>query len=52
MMPDCKLDVTGAPVIASSALFPVTVKYKTIVADSSLAIEGIAVGLFRNGDAL
>jgi N6-adenosine-specific RNA methylase IME4 len=33
MMPDCKLDVTGAPVIASSALFPVTVKFKTIVAD-------------------
>lgn len=32
-MPDCKLDVTGAPVIASSALFPVTVKFKTIVAD-------------------
>lgn len=32
-MPDCKLDVTGAPVIASSALFPVTVKYKTVVAD-------------------
>ena len=27
-------------------------RYKTIVADSSLAIEGIAVGLIRNGDAL
>jgi repressor LexA len=27
-------------------------RYKPIVADSSLAIEGIAVGLIRNGDAL
>lgn len=27
-------------------------RYKTIVADSSLVIEGIAVGLIRNGDAL
>ena len=27
-------------------------RYKTIVVDSSLVIEGIAVGLIRNGDAL
>lgn len=44
MMPDCKLDVTGAPVIASSALFPtrlrvlVACEYSGSVRDASTAL--------------
>lgn len=50
MMPDCKLDVTGAPVIASSALFPVTVKYKTIVADPPWAYKNRMRGNMTKGE--
>lgn len=35
MMPDCKLDVPGAPVIASSALFPDWSKTKILTSQAA-----------------